>query len=408
MFAKSNRYIFSYEKKRKAATLKRTSIIGSIVLVLALLLFGAFWIYNSAVHIELEPDRTVPINTPATASSFVMDMGNSTLIEDQEIDTSTVGTKDCLIKVKVMDEVRDFPFKVTVVDTEPPVINLEETTINMLAGTDYDLMSKVQATDNSGETINVLTEGEYDLSKPGTNLVRLIAKDSSGNTTQQEVTINVVNLAEDLPDMTFLTPTGHTARVHDGLTVIGGVLIVNKAFGLPPTYGDGMKADAQEAFDRMVADAAAQGLYLDVNTGFRSYEEQEQLFDYYAYYLEEGENTNSTMRPGHSEHQTGLAYDVNYTSYEFAYSPEGIWLYENCSKYGFALRYPEDKTEITGCDWEPWHVRYVGENVSKELYKDGTWITLEEYFGIPSDYPTNKVDTESSEEDAVESEDDAA
>lgn len=94
-----------------------------------------------------------------------------------------------------------------------------------------------------------------------------------------------------------------------------------------------------------------------------------------------------SARPGHSEHHTGLAIDLNSLKTAFGETPEGKWLAEHCAEYGFILRYPKDSEEITGYIYEPWHIRYVGVEFAQELYLgDGDFLTLEEYFGITSCY----------------------
>ena len=95
--------------------------------------------------------------------------------------------------------------------------------------------------------------------------------------------------------------------------------------------------------------------------------------------------------PNTSEHQLGLALDIytsSYMSLDFGFgeTKAGIWLQENCSKYGFILRYPKGKDSITGYIYEAWHYRYVGADLAEKLYNNGNWITIEEYFGIDSVY----------------------
>ena len=87
-----------------------------------------------------------------------------------------------------------------------------------------------------------------------------------------------------------------------------------------------------------------------------------------------------SARPGHSEHQTGLAFDVGAIDDDFANWPSGIWLKENAHKYGFIIRYPKGKQHITGYKYEPWHIRYLGVDLATKVYNSG--LTLEEYLGI--------------------------
>ena len=84
-----------------------------------------------------------------------------------------------------------------------------------------------------------------------------------------------------------------------------------------------------------------------------------------------------SARPGYSEHQTGLAVDINTTSTSFEHSRQFKWLQKHAHEYGFILRYPKGKEWITGYAYEPWHYRYVGEDVAKIIYKEG--ITYEQY-----------------------------
>ncbi len=91
-----------------------------------------------------------------------------------------------------------------------------------------------------------------------------------------------------------------------------------------------------------------------------------------------------SARPGYSEHQSGLAMDLNSVDDSFAYTKEAKWIAENCSKYGFIIRYPKGKEPITGYIYEPWHVRYLGTELAEKVTTSG--LTLEEYFGITSFY----------------------
>ena len=97
-----------------------------------------------------------------------------------------------------------------------------------------------------------------------------------------------------------------------------------------------------------------------------------------------------SARPRHSEHHTGLAMDITTSSTELASQQPAKavmdWLNENAWKYGFIQRYPEGKTDETGYIFEPWHYRYVGEELAKTLYNNGDWITMEDYFGVDSAY----------------------
>jgi len=167
-------------------------------------------------------------------------------------------------------------------------------------------------------------------------------------------------------------------------TYIDGILVVNKTYPLPSTYAPGWETEATEPFWTMVAAAKEEGIELRMSSGYRSYSDQEYIYN--GYVKRDGQKVADTYsaRPGHSEHQTGLAYDLNDLSWDFGDTPEGIWVAENCHKYGFILRYPKGKEEITGYVYEPWHIRYVGVEKAAEIYESG--LCLEEFLNITSVY----------------------
>ena len=170
-------------------------------------------------------------------------------------------------------------------------------------------------------------------------------------------------------------------------TYINNILIVNKSYPLPKDYrpdNDELTPETSNAFEKMRVDAQAEGLNLYISSGFRSYEYQAQLYQRYADRDGYEKADTYSARAGYSEHQTGLAFDLNTIDDSFANTPEGKWVAENCWKYGFILRYPKGKEAQTGYQYEPWHLRYLGEDMAKKVYDSG--LCLEEYLGITSQY----------------------
>lgn len=164
---------------------------------------------------------------------------------------------------------------------------------------------------------------------------------------------------------------------------------------LPKKY---MRVDAARALERMFQQAKADGIKLVGISGYRSYQTQKDIFTYNVKRKGEEEANKTSARPGQSEHQTGLAMDVssagvNYTlSEKFGQTIEGQWLAANAPNFGFIIRYPKDKTHITGYNYEPWHVRYVGiEHALKITNLD---ITLEEYLGQGNNSFIQPIDSE--------------
>ena len=170
----------------------------------------------------------------------------------------------------------------------------------------------------------------------------------------------------------------------DGLTYIDGILIANKTYSLPKTYAPGVDTEANNALKSMFAGASKEGVSLWVTSGYRSYETQSTLYNNYVARDGKEEADRYSARAGHSEHQTGLAFDLNSLEQSFGQTKEGKWLADNCHKYGFIIRYPEGKEEITGYMYEPWHVRYIGVDKATEVYESG--LCLEEFLNITSAY----------------------
>ena len=167
-------------------------------------------------------------------------------------------------------------------------------------------------------------------------------------------------------------------------TYINGILIVNKTYALPSWFGDGLTAETQNAFAAMQAEAASLGLDIYISSGFRSYWSQESIYNRYVANDGQAEADRYSARPGHSEHQSGLTFDLNTIDEAFAYTAAGQWVRDNAHRFGFVIRYPPGKEHITGYIWEPWHLRYLGVPVATELSNPG--LSLEEYLGVTSQY----------------------
>lgn len=165
-------------------------------------------------------------------------------------------------------------------------------------------------------------------------------------------------------------------------TYINGILLVNKDYGLPPTFGNGDDPTALAKLQQLQRDAQAQGINISNSySGYRSYQYQTNLYNNYVNQHGEEEANTFSAKPGFSEHQTGLTFDLKDFNGQLVEDPiTSQWIKENCAKYGFILRYPEGKEDITGYIYEPWHLRYVGEEVANQIMNNNT--TLEQYLGV--------------------------
>lgn len=185
-------------------------------------------------------------------------------------------------------------------------------------------------------------------------------------------------------DYTAVTSKGYTIERINGITYVDGIMIANKTYTLPASYNPGIRQEAANALAAMQGAAAKEGLSIFVVSGYRSYYDQETV--YAGWVSRDGVEKADTYssRAGHSDHQTGYTFDLNSLEQSFAYTREGIWLAEHCAEYGFIIRYPEGKEAYTGYIYEPWHVRWVGVDKAKAITASG--LSLEEYYGISSDY----------------------
>ncbi len=168
--------------------------------------------------------------------------------------------------------------------------------------------------------------------------------------------------------------------------VVDGVLIVNRKYGVTEDFNPGLNYEAKQSYEMMREEMRRNNLDIKIISDYRSYDEQRQVYDssVEAYGKEAADEMTSI--PGHSEHQTGYAFDF-WTNDDtitiddsFDDTAEAEWLAKNAYKYGFILRYPRGKEHITGYKFESWHYRYVGAELAKKVFDSG--LTLEEYFGL--------------------------
>ena len=147
-----------------------------------------------------------------------------------------------------------------------------------------------------------------------------------------------------------------------------------------------MRPDAAVSMRDLVQAAAGSGYGLQVSSAYRSYDTQVAVFHRYVSELGMPGAELTSARPGYSEHQTGLAADVVAVGSGcgidqcFGSLPAGRWVEANAWRYGFIVRYPNGFTAVTGYEWEPWHLRYVGKDAAREMHDSGI-PTYEQYLG---------------------------
>lgn len=188
----------------------------------------------------------------------------------------------------------------------------------------------------------------------------------------------------NLDDPASFTVVVNKHRPLNPLDYEAGDMVVPGVIGNPNSRL--LRAEVAGALERLATDAGNAGIYMTILSGYRSYATQEQTYNNFVARDGEERANQYSAKPGHSEHQTGLAVDLDDNSgcalYNcFADTAAGQWLAANAWQYGFVLRYPLGSEAITGYEFEPWHYRYVGTEVATAMHNNGI-ATLEEFFGL--------------------------
>ena len=232
-----------------------------------------------------------------------------------------------------------------------------------------------------------LISQKYFVWKNYNDYVKYMKKAYTSKKVNYKETVTLVNVKANYDPYTHTTKT----NMKDGLAIL-----VNKHYSLPDKYapkdivkmsnwysydGNSVRKEVYEAFKEMFNAAKKENITLIVNSSYRDYDSQKQIYDKYK--RENGEEyaDEYAARPDFSEHQTGLALDIftlgtNRANFE---DSDGFkWLSKNAYKYGFILRYPKGKEDITGYSYESWHYRYLGKELAKKVYDSG--LTYDEYY----------------------------
>lgn len=245
-----------------------------------------------------------------------------------------------------------------------------------IVNSNYDLMNYPA----SGLLANLVKEKYY----INANVARYLDYGNSHDVNSKKI-ISIVNSKADLE---FYSES-YDSNLNDN-----NLILVNKFYHLKEDYvpndlvtlsgqynkgaNNKMRKDAALAFMEMVDAAKLDNIILYNMSAYRDYNYQVNLYNKYIQRDGKEAADKYSARPGYSEHQSGLCSDLNNISDSFDGTDEAIWLKNNAYKYGFILRFPKDKEDITGYKYEPWHYRYVGKEVAKIIYDDD--ITLEEYY----------------------------
>lgn len=345
--------------KKKKNNLILIPIIITIILILITLIIFIF--FNPLIKIKLiGKDETIEVFTKYKDKGVKIEGTKNKVKITNKVNTNKLGTYTITYKITHLKTTKIIKRKIKVIDTTKPEITLQGNEVTIYQNDTYNEPGYT-ATDNYDKDITskVKVTNNIDNKKTGTYEVTYSVSDSSKNKTEIKRKVNVIEKPKTQG------------------TYIKGILIVNKKYSLPANYNPGVDQTASTALKQLQQAASTAGHNIPLISGFRSYSRQQTLYNNYV--ARDGQALADTYsaRPGHSEHQTGLAFDVGKLDDNYGSTPAGIWLKENCHKYGFILRYPKGKESITGYQYEPWHIRYVGvEHATKIMNQN---ITLEEY-----------------------------
>ena len=260
-------------------------------------------------------------------------------------------------------------------------IEVDKSTLNLVIDANTTLVAKVVPSDSVNKDIKWTSTNESIASVDSNGKVvakavgncEIIVSTTSEPIIETKIPIEV----KEKPKASDVIQLGANIP---GATYVNGILLVNKNHPIPASYAPGLNKTVWQAFMNLKDDAAVAGHDIQLLSGYRSYTTQQNLYNNYVATYGQEEADTFSAKPGTSEHQTGLAMDVGWIDDAYGETASGKWLAENCHKYGFIIRYPKGKEDITGYKYEPWHIRYLGVDIATDVYQSG--LCLEEYLGV--------------------------
>lgn len=363
-------------------------IISSIFFVSVCLSIYIFIFNNPFLEIKLNGKKQYIVEV----NNEYKDKGVSALIFNKDIsekvnvksnlDTKKVGSYKITYSISYLKNEKKVSRVIKVVDTKAPVITLNgDDKVSITKGNKYEEKG-VKVTDNYDTNLDEKIEitSNLDINKVGEYEITYKVKDSNDNYSSITRIVVVKDIPKVISKVNSNSDNASSSTFIDiKPTYINGILLVNKKYGLPANFGGRIDPTALSNLHTLQSDAKAAGFDIPTLSAYRSYETQRVLYS--NYYKRDGALADTySARPGHSEHQTGLAFDVGSIDNNYGDTDAGKWLAMNCMNYGFIIRYPSGKESITGYQYEPWHIRYVGVDVAKVIMASG--ITLEEYLGV--------------------------
>ena len=379
---------------------KKAWLIGMSVAVVVAASLGAFAYYLEKqkekqaldyMNIVFEDAKTIEYGSKQSAKGLIKKI-NGEVVTWPNLDTMKLGEVKLTYTLTYDGYEKKITHDVLVEDHQKPVITFKKDRITMTEDEKVDIEKNIASVSDKVDGKLALVkkkeykEGTYyiednvDVHKAGSYQVDVYAKDKNGLEAKKSYEIVVKEkpvavITPENPDR----PSSHSQGNNEiKPTYINGILLVNKTHPLPPSYG-GVDPTAYAALEKLQRAANKAGHAMPIISGYRSYQYQVGLYNSYVERDGQAAADRYSARPGTSEHQTGLAYDIGDINNNYGNTPGGKWLEKHCAEFGFIIRFPKGKEHITGYMYEPWHVRYVGKEHAKKIMAAG--ICLEEYLG---------------------------
>jgi D-alanyl-D-alanine carboxypeptidase len=347
------------KRKRSKFLLRRMAIVSICLLII--------WLIISLVSKGLKGDEKTTQETPVSTEEIdLIDQSETTDTPSESTDSSE-NTTESLTEMSSDSSTESTTQSFTASTTESKTESKTESTIKEDINMDFTSVSYYI------QTLEQRYQAYYDVHK-AMNASEIV----------RDVNMNL--------DYDFY---GHIEKVKDPNALS---VICNKYYQLPSDFtpehlksvpegyfiADGktyqLKQNALEAFISMADAAKAEGLSLRIISAYRTNSYQANLYQKYKNNNGQTAADRFSARPGHSEHETGLAIDINDVAMAFENTKAFSWLTENAHKYGYVLRYPDGKEAITGYMYEPWHYRYLGVEVATQLKQSG--LTYDAYYAM--------------------------
>lgn len=341
-------------------------------------------------NFNLEKDTILETTNPETLKSLEIDASNLEL--EAKEDFLAVGSYQLSAHYREFYKTKVLQFTVDISDTTAPTFIEYPKRIDLLTDDEaIDIKSYFKVEDLSDFALDLNT-ANINFEEEGEHKLKAHAVDEYGNESTQEfmIVIEAPVVIEEIPE-----PEENIPEVENpskpkpdapkdtavNPTYVDGILIVNKKNPLPAHFHPGENANAVAQLKTLIHDMQTLGYDIsNAYSGFRSYSYQEKLYNrYVAQDGKQGADTYSA-RPGYSEHQSGLTYDLKHNNGALVTKDaEAKWISEHAHNYGFIVRYQAGKESITGYQAEPWHLRYIG-NRAEEIYNSN--LSLEEFLGV--------------------------